>query len=151
PESIHDLGMAFELGRHLVLRSLHDLVEYQLAREYFDEMSNSERDRLLAARKAHKELVVLLHELGHALGAVHAPRASLIMNPAYSESQSRFDDGNARLVVASLRQRIQKSDPDAARAELGRLVATAPDPDWDPRAKEMLSRLLSGRAAPIET
>src|SRR5207248_261734 len=35
PEQLHNLGMARQMGRHFVVRSLHDLAEYDLVRGAF--------------------------------------------------------------------------------------------------------------------
>ncbi len=144
PEQIHNLGMARELGRHVVLRSLHDLAEYQAVQGAFDEMSAAERDRLLFARKAHKEAVVFLHEWAHTLGLIHAQKWNRIMNPSYHQGQALFSDEEARMLEVGVRQK----DAPGWREALARLVAEAPDPDWDPRDRQHLERLLAAPPAP---
>src|SRR5689334_14633890 len=98
PESIHNLGEARVLGKHFVIRSLHDLTEYGVIRAKLDLLPALQRDALLASRREHKEQVVFLHEWAHALGAIHASHWDLIMNPSYDAGQSHFDDSNAKII-----------------------------------------------------
>jgi|GEM_PF-4493208 len=139
PTQIHNLGMARELGRHFVIRNLHDLAEYDLFRSALDEMSAGERDQLLSVRKAHKEVVVFLHEWAHTLGVLHARHWQRIMNPAYHQGQMRFSDGEARMIEMGLQRR------DAAEyyAELGRVVAGESEPEWDAGERQRLLTLLA--------
>jgi hypothetical protein len=138
PEQIHNLGMAREMGRHFVVRSLHDLAEYEVVRGAFDQMSPVERERLIGLRKAHKEVVVFLHEMMHALGLIHAQRWQRIMNPTYHHGQSQLSDTEAHMLELGLER------PADWRARLARLVEREPDPDWDPRDRDGLRALLAG-------
>lgn len=133
PESIHILGLAPTLGRHFVIRSLHDLAEYEVVKEAFDQLDPPDRDRLLLERKKHKEQVVFLHEWGHTLGAVHAVQADLIMSPIYHSGATRFEDGNARVIEWAVRRRgeLGLGWRDGAAAELRGLI-DAREASWDP-------------------
>src|ERR1041385_8945937 len=62
PESLHNLGAARVLGKHFVMRSLHDLTEYAVIKERLDLLPAMQRDALVASRREHKEQVVFLHE-----------------------------------------------------------------------------------------
>jgi tetratricopeptide (TPR) repeat protein len=104
PTQIHNLGMARQGGRHAVIRSLHDLVEYQAAQDVFDELQPGERERVVAARKTHKEQVIFLHEWGHTLGLGHTQHAWAIMNPEYSEQMARFGDEDGHAIEAALKR-----------------------------------------------
>jgi len=129
PTQIHNLGMARQGGRHVVIRSLHELTEYQAAQEVFDELQPSERERVVAARKTHKEQVVFLHEWGHTLGLLHTVRAWSIMNPEYSEEMSRFSETDGKMIELALAR------PDGWTEKL-RAIVQAGDPDWNPRERE---------------
>src|SRR5215831_9926636 len=52
PDNLHALGAAHVLGKHIILRSLHDLAEYQAVRQHLDLLEDADRERLLAARKS---------------------------------------------------------------------------------------------------
>lgn len=146
PESLESLGYASSPGRHLVMRSLYSVGEYTQARQVFDQLDPAERDQLLSARRAHKEVVIFLHEWAHTLGALHAWRPSLLMNPTYDQGQSGFDDGNARLIEASLRAR--QRGPAAQRAALHSALSQARDPAWDAREREQMLALLAQASPP---
>jgi hypothetical protein len=145
PEQIHSIGMARTFGRHFVLRSLHDLAEYEVVRASFDQMSNAERERLMALRKAHKELVIFLHEWAHTLGLPHAQHYARIMNPTYHHGMSRLSETEARLVELGLALR---DEPARWRREATAIVDGAPDPAWDPRDRDELKALLARAPAP---
>src|SRR5262249_8436249 len=58
PESIHNLGEARVLGKHFVIRSLHDLTEYGVIKARLDLLPAMQRDALVTSRREHKEQVV---------------------------------------------------------------------------------------------
>ncbi len=143
PESIHVLGTAQVLDRHFVMRSLHDLAEYDLVRQAFDQLNPSEREQLLLERKRHKEQAVFLHEWGHTLGAIHAFHADSIMNPIYHSDASRFVEGNALVIEWAIRRRrsIGLDWRTGARAELHELLSSIKEESWEPVELEETLRL----------
>jgi hypothetical protein len=144
PTSVDLSGMARIMSKHMVLRSLHDLSEYELLRREFETLSDGERDALLAARKTHKEQVVFLHEWAHTLGLTHVRRPAGIMNPAYASGQSGFDEVEARMIEAALERRRDQAGPwrrDSA-SDLLAIAREAPDGDWDPRDRQLLIAIL---------
>jgi hypothetical protein len=145
PVQLDHIGMAMMPGRHMVIRSLHDLAEYEVVRQYFDELYPVERDRLLSMRKAHKEVVVFLHEWAHTLGIIHSKRSVRVMNPAYDHHQAEMSETEARMVEAALRA---GNDRAALARELLAIATDAPDPEWDPRDREVLRASL--QAAPAK-
>lgn len=153
PTALHQLGIARPGGRHFILRSLHDLAEEQVIARYFDELTAAERSRILAARKAHKEEVVFLHEWAHTLGAIHAVRPQFLMNPTYDNAQTHFCPTNARIIALGMRYRSQSAQPDAPqremewRRELRAVVGGIGEPDWDPKDRDELLAWLDGRRA----
>jgi hypothetical protein len=144
PTSLDYNGMAHVLSKHMVLRSLHELSEYEDLRRNFETLSDSERETLLAARKVHKEQIVFLHEWAHTLGLPHVRRAAAIMNPAYTSSQSGFDAVEARLIDVALGHRLDGSAQWRAESavELLPIVRDAPDGDWDPGDRRQLIEIL---------
>jgi hypothetical protein len=114
-------------------------------KDVFDQLLPVERERLMALRKAHKEVVVFLHEWGHTLGLIHAARDARVMNPSYHHLQSALSDTEARMVEIVLRARTDEE----ARGELRALLQREPDPDWDPRDRDRLRALVDpGRRVP---
>lgn len=93
--AVHDLGMAHVLSPHLVLRGMDDTAEAQALAEAFDKLDEDERQALYRARLRHKEVVVLLHELGHSLGALHVDQEGALMRPTVVAGARQFFDGDA--------------------------------------------------------
>src|SRR5262249_46604068 len=91
PDNLHQLGGARVMGKHFVMRSLHDLAEYQLVQQHLNLIDDSDREKLLGERKAHKEEVCFLHEWAHTLGAIHARHPKFVMNPTYDSEQFTMD------------------------------------------------------------
>lgn len=148
PESIDSLGYAHTPGKHLVLRSLHSLAEQALLRQHLDQLDEAEREQVLSARAAHREVVIFLHEWAHTLGALHAFRATLVMSPLYDQGQSAFDDGNARLMLAALRARPR--GPAAQRAALRAALAATTDATWQESDRAwLLASLAEPARAPL--
>jgi hypothetical protein len=88
--SIHQIGSSRLLARHFVLRGMDDEQEIRALDREFKLLSPDERLRLYGERKAHKEVVVFLHEWGHVLGLLHNEDKTIIMNPAYDPAQAGF-------------------------------------------------------------
>jgi hypothetical protein len=88
--SFHELGYADVLGRHVVLRAAALNDEAAAIDRSFDELSAEERTRLLRGRRQHRETAVLLHEIGHALGALHERDPRSLMHPRYDKGMAAF-------------------------------------------------------------
>jgi tetratricopeptide (TPR) repeat protein len=112
---LHALGRARVLGRHLVLRGLDDADEAVALREALSTYPAGEQSALLDRRGRHKLTVTLLHELGHALGAMHVTDEARIMAPTYSPQQARFGPEAASLLRAVIGPRVA-GDPRGFRA-----------------------------------
>lgn len=107
--SFHDLGRARVLGRHIVMRSMDDADELR-ALESFDTLETEERSRLYQQRKRHKEAAVLLHELGHTLGALHVRDRADLMHPHYDNAMRGFAGTNLQLMRLVLSERALPPD-----------------------------------------
>lgn len=112
--SFHQLGAARLLGKHIVLRGLNDTKEVELLGRVLDELSKESRQKLWSIRKKHKETVVFLHEIGHALGAIHTREAGKMLNPTYDSKIVDYSKANARLMRIAASYRI-KSGPTGNR------------------------------------
>lgn len=107
--SFHELGRAEWIGKHLAMRCLDDVEEQRALASAFDTLSTEARTHLYAERKQHKETAVLLHELGHSLGAVHASDPNDLLHPEYHNTATRFTPANLTLMHYILEDRL-KSD-----------------------------------------
>jgi hypothetical protein len=88
--SFHEAGMSENPGKHLVLRAPDTARDLDAIDRAFDELSDEDRARLRRERRRHREVAVLLHEVGHALGAPHDAERASLMNPTYDPSMSRY-------------------------------------------------------------
>ena len=112
------LGVAEVGGRHMVLRGYADLEERKTFDRVFTDLRSEERELLYQARRRHKTTGVLLHELGHNLGADHVPDEDTLMHEAYSEHAAKFDPHSRGLMLASFDRRLRR----------GQSAATEPAP-----------------------
>jgi tetratricopeptide (TPR) repeat protein len=111
--SFDDLGLARLNGTHFYLRNMNDAEEYEWHARAHPKMSDDEKQRTYHERKAHKELVVFLHELGHVLGAEHERVPGTIMYPSYFEEMKAYSAGAVVTVRGNVIARI-----DGAQREL---------------------------------
>jgi tetratricopeptide (TPR) repeat protein len=115
--SLRMLGAARPLSPYLLIRGMNDIAERKTIDQVFDELDSSERERLYRARKAHKELTLLLHEWAHTLGAMHTQQPTAILNPSYNNTVAEFTPQNAKLMEIALRYRGQGALSSADLAE----------------------------------
>ena len=104
-QSFHELGVANVIGKHLVVRSINNVEEHQAFEAGLTELSREERERLTRVRHAHKVTALLLHELGHTLGAIHERDRSSLMNPNYSDQEDGFSAQAIEIIQIALRHR----------------------------------------------
>jgi hypothetical protein len=147
--SADDLGRAPLLGRHLVMRAMSDVHEYEAIQSAFNELSEAERQNVYRARKQHKLCAVFVHELAHTLGVPHELSASSLMNPRYHVEASGLSEEAAKIVRASLatRARPEHALLDADLARTMHALLRAPNADWEPKSRDVLLALI----APAET
>jgi tetratricopeptide (TPR) repeat protein len=153
--SMHELGMAQQLGRHFVLRSMGSVDEAKALGASLSELEPKEREDLYGRRKWHKEVVLFLHEWMHTLGAIHDSDPRRIMNPAYSNQMGTVSAEDAGLVTAGVQARM------AARAGGNKGVDWTPvrtflerttSPQWSTSEREELLAILArsgARIAPV--
>jgi len=143
----HQLGEARALGRHAVLRGLNDAAEVTLLEQVLHGMSARERQALYGRRKQHKELVLLLHELGHTLGAMHVIGDDRIMAPSYEATQASFEGPNARLMAAAAQARFgaRRDEPQAEWRAVLEHIRQHPWSGWNEDERDRLVTELEGR------
>jgi matrixin len=101
-DSLHELGVATLLGKHLVIRAASRFDEHDSIDRAFSELSEDDRARIMSQRKRHRALAVFLHELGHSLGAVHELDAQSLMHPVYNPKMNGFGGGGIALMRVAL-------------------------------------------------
>lgn len=109
-QSVEALGRARVLGKHVVVRAMNDAAESRAIEESFRRISADEKARLRARREAHKELTVLLHEVGHAFGALHVREAPFLMNAAYAIEMAEFAPITLDLLRLGVTLRLTSTD-----------------------------------------
>jgi hypothetical protein len=114
--SFDQLGMSETPGKHLVLRAPDVATELAAVEREYAHLPAEERVRLRRERIRHREVAIVLHEIGHALGALHEPGASSLMAPAYDRRMSGFGP----LAVARMKATLAPPAPAAARQEAPR-------------------------------
>ncbi|HEX3481803.1 MAG TPA: matrixin family metalloprotease [Kofleriaceae bacterium] len=113
----------------MILRGYADLEERKLFDRVFTELRAEERELLYQARRRHKTTGVLLHELGHNLGAEHVPDEDTLMHEAYSEHASKFDPHSRGVILAGFdrwlrRGQLAAADPAPAATSPGPAAAS---------------------------
>ena len=103
--SFHQLGRGIVLGKHIVLRAGTDLVEHDAIEKALDELSPSERLELVHQRRRHRAVAVLLHELGHTLGAIHDTTPNALMLATYDGKMDGYGPTASVLLHKSIDHR----------------------------------------------
>lgn len=88
-DDLHLAGYAEVLGKRLVVRAASRLGEHDMVDRALVELSDDEREKLVRARRRHRAEAVLLHELGHILGALHESQVASLMHPSYDPKAPR--------------------------------------------------------------
>jgi predicted Zn-dependent protease len=128
--SMHELGVARPLGRHMVLRGYSDIAERK-------ELGNDYKEELFKVRRRHKQAVLLLHEWGHTMGAIHVDGdETALMNTYYSKNMTGFASQNADLIRAALEARLL---PPEQRSEAAQAMALRRYLESTPRWKLWLA------------
>jgi hypothetical protein len=111
--SYHELGYADVVGKHIALRAITNAQEYEAIERGLDEISQEERDRLRRARLSHKLAAVVLHEIGHTLGALHERDAESLMYPEYSRERQALTADTRDVMRFTLERRTAQGALDA--------------------------------------
>jgi hypothetical protein len=145
---MHRVGEAFTPGRHLVLRGLDDEEEGKAIDTNYHLLSGDERSRLYSDRRAHKEVVIFLHEWGHSAGLLHEEDQAMIMNPSYDPRQAAFGDFDKQVLALMIDQRLAHRDQALPeRAQLLALFEKAPPDVGSDKERAQLLAFLRARPA----
>jgi hypothetical protein len=124
--TFEELGLASTPGNHMMLRGYADVEERALFERYFKKLTAEERDHLYTARRRHKGAALLLHELGHNLGAPHSMAADTLMYPEYSDHSAAFDPGSVTVMRARADRLFGRTPQEAMPAAVEAAVTTPP-------------------------
>ena len=145
--SVHQIGSAWLLSHHFVLRGMDDEQELLALDREFALLDPAERQSIYAQRKAHKEVVIFLHEWGHTLGLLHNEDPSIIMNPAYDAHQAAFSPFEQSVINLVLGRRFERpAEPFPEVAALESLLRDAPSDEGSDKDRAQLMDLARQRA-----
>jgi hypothetical protein len=141
------VGRARFLSRHFVMRGMDDEEEFRIFEREFTLVTAEQRQRLYADRKAHKEIVVFLHEWGHTLGLLHHEDPKCIMNPGYHHEASDFSDYEKQVLSLVLERRLSAPDkPYPESTDLLPLIAAMPSDEGSDAERAALLDFVRQRA-----
>jgi hypothetical protein len=126
------VGLAILGGKHLVVRAPNVANEYEAVEKAFDELREEDRARLRRERLHHREVAVLLHEIGHALGAAHDDAAGSLMRPAYDAKMAGFDDAS----IAAMHEGLSRKARGESDTKTVAKVGPSPQPPVEAPAKD---------------
>lgn len=129
-DSFEQLGVARALGKHVVVRGYADAGERKAFTAAFPRTTAEERERVHQARRRHKQTVVLIHELGHTLGAIHETDPGWIMHGSYDPQMSQFSDRARELMQMALEERLKPPREQDVRALAGRMIGYLDANPW---------------------
>ncbi|HEX4421764.1 MAG TPA: matrixin family metalloprotease [Kofleriaceae bacterium] len=147
--TFEQIGVANLGGHHVVVRGHADLEERKMFERAFPDLDREEREAALEARRRHKVVAVLLHELSHSLGALHETAPDMVMSPTYSHHAASVGDRNRALMLIELDERLkpaaQRDPRGAAQRKLAALEVE--DAGWDATDRAQLIEQLHGEAS----
>ncbi len=128
--AFHRIGAARTPGKHLVLRAVNDAQEWEAVESSLASLSEDERRKVHKARKRHKAAILLLHELGHALGAPHLRAAGAIMSRVYREDATRFSAATESLLKSAVETLPPAASVDAYYHALSSALRGEHEAEW---------------------
>ena len=114
----HAVGQARAPGRHMVLRGTESLAYRDAQARSLNYLPQDERDRVYEAIKSHTEVLVLVHEWAHTLGAPHDTELNLVMSQAYSPRAHMMSPATIEVVRRGLAARLAETPQARKLAEL---------------------------------
>ncbi len=150
-QSFHDLGYGDLVGTCIVLRAASLLGERDAIEMAYSELSSDERSRIGQKLKRHRGASILLHEMGHTLGALHESNRRSLMNAHYDARMEGFSAPAIALMRLTLAHRDAPRSPDEeqsfARERLAILEGPSSSTGIPEERTDMVARLRP-RASP---
>jgi tetratricopeptide (TPR) repeat protein len=125
-----ELGTGELFGRYLVVRGYADEAERKAFAHQFPDVPLREAGDALDARRRHKQTCVLLHQLGHTLGAIHESDPSWIMHITYDPQQATLSERNRELMQIALEDRLKIKELRDPTATAGQMLAAIEKGEW---------------------
>lgn len=146
---IHHLGMAEAPGKHFLVRGMDDARGIKEIDQIFDRLTDKERLDLYTKLKAHRELVVFLHEWAHTLGALHSNDPEDFMYTQHAREMTGFAPPILKFLRLAVEARAPGAGPDE-RKVVAEYLETMDFEEWDEPTRKVLADYLrrGGRAEP---
>ncbi len=143
----HAVGEARTPGRHIVLRGTESIAFRDWQTRALSALDDDERDRLYEAIKAHTEVLVLVHEWAHTLGAPHDTELRLVMSQTYSPRAHAMSSATIEVVRRGLAARLADT-PEArksAQVEQQKAIASHRG-ELEPESRSSVEKALDKQA-----
>ena len=125
-----ELGAGELFGRHIVLRGYDDDAQTAAFHKQYPDVPIKYAGDALDARRRHKQTCLLLHQLGHTLGAIHETDPSWIIHVTYDPQQATISERNRELMQIALADRLKISEMRDKVATASQLLAAIEKNDW---------------------
>lgn len=106
--NVEHLGMAMTPGKYIAIRGYANIAERQAFTRAFPELSEEERENLHEARHHYQGAAVLLHELGHSMGALHENDQASLMYPSATGKAASYSEQTHDTMAATLDARLHR-------------------------------------------
>jgi hypothetical protein len=155
--SFHEAGLGEVLGKHAVVRTAARLDENLAVEKGFTELSEEDKSRLLRDRARHRAVAVLLHEVGHVLGAMHETDPHSLMNARYDPRMQAFSLEATEVMHITVSHRaegatVSERDDTSLATELLAYFTRTPNGPWSEGEREIeVARLeaMKGGTPPV--
>lgn len=146
-DSFVELALARPLGHHLVLRTLDRGRQREALRAAHPNLDAAALDALADEHHRHRSTVLLLHGLGHALGAPHVTEPGRLLRARYDAQLSSYGEATASVLRAVLPHwGDEERDRAAAAAAARAVLASGEGEGW---VEDERQALLVAYAAPL--
>ena len=125
-----ELGAGELFGRAIVVRGYDDDAQRAAFHKQFPDVPLKEAGDALDARRRHKQTCLLLHQLGHTLGAIHETDPSWIIHATYDPQQATISERNKELMQLALEDRLKIKEMRDKVATASALLAAIEKNDW---------------------
>jgi predicted Zn-dependent protease len=125
-----ELGAGELFGRHIVLRGYDDEAQTAAFHKQFPDVPVKDAGDALDARRRHKQTCLLLHQLGHTLGAIHETDPSWIIHATYDPQQATISERNRELMQIALDDRLKIKEMRDKVATATQVLAAIERNDW---------------------
>jgi predicted Zn-dependent protease len=125
-----ELGAGEMFGYHIVLRGYDDEAQTAAFHKQFPDVPIKDAGDALDARRRHKQTCLLLHQLGHTLGAIHETDPSWIIHATYDPQQATISERNRELMSLALDDRLKIKEMRDKVATATALLSAIEKNDW---------------------